>query len=48
MFESFVPDYVYRVFVLLIVGYGFMEDSKVSVRLSTSPESVMVVVVLVM
>ena len=54
--ESFVPgfvnsfggvtkDYVCGVFVLLCVGYGFMEDGEGSVRPSTSPESVLVVVV---
>ena len=56
VFESFVPnfvkslgnvtkDYVCEVRVLLGVGYGFMEDDEGSVRPSTSPETVLVVVV---
>ena len=59
VFESFVPyfvkslgdvtkDYVCVVFVLLGVGYGFMEEGEGGVRPSTSPESVLVVVVEVM
>ena len=59
VFESFVPyfiksfgdvtkDYVCVVFVLLCVGYGFMEEGEGGVRPSTSPESVLVVVVEVM
>ena len=56
VFESFVPDfvksfgdvrkdYVVGVFVLLGVGYGFMKDGEGRVRPSTSPQSVLNVVV---
>ena len=56
MFESFVSDfvksfgdvtkdYVCGVFVLLSVGYGFVEDSEDSMRFSTFLTSVLVVVV---
>ena len=59
VFESFVPylvkslgdvakDYVCIMFVLLGVGYGFMEEGESGVRPSASPESVLVVIVKVM
>ena len=58
VFESFVPgfveslgdvtkDYICGVCVLFGVGYGFMEDGESSVRPSTSPETVLVVVEIV-
>ena len=56
VFESFVPnfvesfgdvtkDYVCVVFILLGVGYGFVEDGEGGMRSSTTPKSVLVIIV---